>query len=210
MDEARALVDALAGLPAGPPLDGEAARRLAAMDPAEAVRALGALVAAPWGERERKALLALARALAVGELPEERREALRASALAEGVGAVAALLTRATAERLLDDEQRRADAGLGGLTLGHRKQLARRCDPGRMERLALDAEPSVIRNLLLNPRATEALAVRVAARRPAPAAVLEEVARSARFGVRPSVRRALALNPWSPPAVVNPLLATLG
>jgi len=209
VDASRALVDALAALE-GEALDAQAARKLAALSPTEAVRAIADLVERPWGERERKALAALCRALTWPgrEFPEERREELRAAALGAGKGVVAALLTKATAERFLDEEARRADREVGALTLGHRKQLARACPKDTIDRLALDGDPQVIRNLLMNPRVTEALVVRIAARRPAPARVLEEVARS-RWSLRPPVRLAIALNPYSPPTVVNPLLATL-
>jgi hypothetical protein len=49
----------------------------------------------------------------------------------------------------------------------------------------------------------------MAARRPVPAAVLEEVARSSRFGRLHPVRRALALNPYAPPALVCSILPAL-
>jgi hypothetical protein len=207
---AQGLVDALAGIAEGPALDGLAARRLSALSADEAARALSDLVGRPWGERERKALAALCRALVWG-VPVERREAIRVAALAGGMGAVAALLTHGTVEKFMEDErERRADPELGKLTLGHKKQMARSVTSSdRIARLAQDSDPSVIENLLANPRVTEQLVVRIAARRPVPPAVLEVVARSRRWGVQHAVRRALAMNPCTPPTVANPILAQL-
>jgi hypothetical protein len=55
----------------------------------------------------------------------------------------------------------------------------------------------------------EQLVVRIAARRPSPGEVLAEVARSRRWNARRTVRRALALNPCTPPTVVSPMLPLL-
>lgn len=67
----------------------------------------------------------------------------------------------------------------------------------------------VIRELLLNPRLTEALVVRVAARRPVRPEVLVEIFASPRWGVRMAVRRAIALNPCAPAELAARLLPHL-
>jgi hypothetical protein len=212
----RELVDAMAGIQPGLLLDALAARRLCALTPDEAALALGELVAgARESDAARKALGAICRALLGAEdvapaVSVEQRRAIRAAAAALGLGAVAALFTEATAERALDEEGRRIDPAFASLTLGHRTQLARvENDRDRLARLALDDDPSVVRNLLLNPRLTEELVVRVAARRRAPGEVLAEVARSRRWSARSRVRRALALNPSTPPAMASTLLPQL-
>jgi hypothetical protein len=48
-----------------------------------------------------------------------------------------------------------------------------------------------------------------ASRRPARPEVLEEIFRSRRWSVSRRVRRAIALNPYSPPALANAALALL-
>lgn len=212
-EPAQALVDSVSGIESGPALDGLVARRLAAFTPDEAAQVIADLVArAQRGPEERKALAAICRALLWGppELPPERRKAIRSAASSLGLGPVTALLTEATAERALDRESRRLDPELAPLTLGHRTQIARvESNPDRIARLATDDDPSVIRNLLLNPRLTEATVVRIAARRPVAAAVLAEVARSRKWALRRAVRRAIVLNPYAAPQVANHLLPQL-
>ena len=213
IESALDLIDAMAGIEPGPALDGLAARRLADLPAEMAARVLSELVGQAGDElHARKVVNACCRALLWGTpaLSDERRIAIRAAAHALGLGTVVALFTGASAALSADPDARRIDPALAVLTLGHRKQFARtETDPDRIARFAGDGDASVIRNLLINPRITEALVVRIAARRPASAVVLEEIARSQRWSSRRSVRRALALNPYSPPALVNPLLPQL-
>jgi hypothetical protein len=123
---------------------------------------------------------------------------------------VVGLLASGPPWRTLDeDAAARADARNFPETLGLLKTKARTAkDPDALTRLALATEPSVVRNLLLNPRLTEPAVVRLAARRPARGAPLVEVWRS-KWGSRHAVRRALALNPYLPPEVGVKLLPLL-
>ncbi len=123
---------------------------------------------------------------------------------------VVGLLASGPAWRTLDEgAAARADARNLPETLGMLKTKARTArDPETLARLALASNPAVVRNLLLNPRLTEASVVRLAARRPARGEPLVEVWRS-KWGVRHTVRRALVFNPYLPPEVgvkVVPLL----
>lgn len=95
-----------------------------------------------------------------------------------------------------------------GETLGRRKQLARTATGDLLDRILQDPHPDVIRNALLNPRMSEALAVRVAARRPVPGAVLEVVSQS-KFRRAAAVKRALVMNPNCPVQVACQLVASL-
>ena len=75
--------------------------------------------------------------------------------------------------------------------------------------MAVASHPTVVREVLKNPRLTEAVVVRIAARRPARPEPLTEIWLSARWSQRPAVRRALVLNPYLPPEVgakIVPLL----
>lgn len=95
-----------------------------------------------------------------------------------------------------------------GETLGRRKQLARTARGDLLDKLLHDPHPDVVRNALLNPTMSETLAVRLAARRPVAAAVLEVLAQS-RFVTRLPVKRALAMNPHCPPQIACVQLAAL-
>jgi hypothetical protein len=104
-------------------------------------------------------------------------------------------------------EVRVPDYGVGReLSLGERKSLARRPSRRIFEKLLADPHPMVIRQLLTNPKLTEDDVVRLAARRPARAEVLEELARAPRWLARSRVRMTLILNPGSPAAISMPLL----
>ncbi len=109
------------------------------------------------------------------------------------------------------DAAARADAKLFNMPLGYLKQQARLTkNPDELARLAVASNPSVVREVLKNARLTEAVVVRIAARRPARPEPLTEIWLSARWSQRPAVRRALVLNPYLPPEVgakIVPLLS---
>lgn len=108
------------------------------------------------------------------------------------------------------DAAARADARLFTLPLGVLKSRARLTkNPDELSRLAVASNADVVREVLRNPRLTEELVVRIAARRPARPEPLTEIWRSTRWSVRPAVRRALVFNPYLPPEVgakIVPLL----
>ena len=105
----------------------------------------------------------------------------------------------------------RADAKLFNMPLGYLKTQARlTTNPDDLARLAAASNAAVVRELLKNPRLTESLVVRIAARRPVRAEPLVEIWRSERWSARTAVRRALVFNPYLPPEIgvkVVPLLA---
>lgn len=142
------------------------------------------------------------------------RSALVTGALMVSEAAVVPLVERAAANDAGVDERRAGNAPKkgsladSGETLGRRKSLARTATGDMLLKILDDPHPDVIRNALLNPKLTEAHAVRVAARRPVPPAVLEEVARS-RFATRHAVRRALVLNPDCPAKLACRIVASM-
>ena len=188
-----------------------AAEALRSLEPPEAVALLVDLLRAA-GLRSTPAAAALEgvlRALRV-ELDEDDRAALRAAAEGSNAPQVLALVTAAAATRSFDhDREQWVDREMRARTLGMRKQLARAHDRDLLARLATDQDPSVLRNLLLNPRLTEREVLVAASRRPTRAAALEEIFRSRRWGQNRRVRRALALNPYSPPTLGVAALALL-
>ncbi len=136
---------------------------------------------------------------------------LKRLAQVQDLGPVEALFTAGAPTRHLDPRAAaKADAKLFSQSLGYLKTHARTTtNPDDLSRLAIASNPAVVRNLLLNPRLTEELVVRISARRPARPEPLIEIWRSARWSVRHAVRRALVFNPYLPPEVgakIVPLL----
>jgi hypothetical protein len=108
----------------------------------------------------------------------------------------------------LDPTQAPGDPEYSKLTLGQRKFMARGRDRTKLGRLLVDSNPSVIRNLLRNPRLTEQDVVALATRRPNHAEILKEIFRS-RFGIRYRVRLSLVCNPYTPTDLALKLLEFL-
>ncbi len=143
----------------------------------------------------------------------ERVASLRATAAGAKLLAAGRLLRASSFEGFGLDKKRKpvgqvAQKSDGSpMTLGERRALARRPTRKALDALMRDPHPLVIRLLLQNPRITEDDVLRMAAHRPANAAVASEIgvawSRSGR------VRMALVLNPFGPSAVAVPLLGLL-
>ncbi len=101
------------------------------------------------------------------------------------------------------------DASLREVPLGARKALARKPDIKLMKRIARDQDHRVIRNLLDNPRLTEADVIRIGATRPTSPKVLEEIYGHSRWITRYAVKRVIVFNPYSPLFLSLRLLAFL-
>ena len=191
-----------------------AARLLTRMSPVDATVLLQEIIALAQDgfEPARASLAAFTRALEreasqIPYAPQLRRVA----ALSEQREVETMLAEGPPAQEYDQDAAKRADAKLFSQSLGHLKTQARLTrNPDQLARLAVASNPEVVRNVLINPRLTEELVVRIAARRPARPEPLVEIWHSARWSVRPAVRRALAFNPYLPPEVgtkIVPLLS---
>ncbi len=106
-----------------------------------------------------------------------------------------------------DPSQPFLDPYLKEVSLGMRKSLARKPDFKMIDRIARDQDHRVIRNLLQNPRITEKEVVRIAATRPNSPRVLEEIYNHPKWIGRYSVKKAIVMNPYSPPSMALKLLA---
>ena len=84
------------------------------------------------------------------------------------------------------------------LTLGERRANARIPQQKTIETYLFDPDLLVIKNLLQNPRITEADVIRIAARRPTTANALLGVYESRRFGLSKTIMLALLQNPFLP------------
>ncbi len=95
------------------------------------------------------------------------------------------------------------------LALGERKTLARTHQRELLLQLLADPHPQVVEVLLENPHITERDVLVMASRRPSVPDSLSIVARSPRWRARYAVRRALVLNPHTPPHLSVRLLVML-
>jgi len=192
-----------------------AARELARRDPLDTNELVGELISLSrqgWGPATCVLSDFMAALAQEGEhIPHV--DALRRLAHVQSLDTVADLFAQGPAKKEMDaDAAARADANAFSQSLGHLKQQARLTrDPDTLSRLATVSNPTVLRNVLINPRLTEDLVVRIAARRPARPEPLIEIWKSPRWSVRHAVRRALVFNPYLPPEIgakLVPLLNT--
>ncbi len=188
-----------------------AGRALAALEPGRAAAVVAALVAR--GREEPGPVAAVGQALLDPEagVGYEQLAAIYRAASDEGREEVKALLLAPPPQRAWEEPADKADPRLSHLTLGHKKSLARRHrDPDLLARLAAEGEPAVVRELVRNPRLTEAFAVRIAARRPCRPQTLRCLFEERRWRTRPAVAQALARNPYLETEIALKLLPLLG
>jgi hypothetical protein len=142
-------------------------------------------------------------------LPDALQQAWRRSARAAGDAFLERLLGVHGAAEVMANPASALPRDVAELPLGVRRSLARGMDVRLLERLLLDPDPIVLDHLLRNPRLTEEHVVRIAARRPISETALRAVAESARYGVRPRVRVAIARNPYCPSDLALRLIGSL-
>lgn len=191
-----------------------AARTLGELDPPQATELLSVLMKLSverWGPATR-VLPAFMRALEDdGDLIPHLATLRQVAALTEQEEVTFVFSEGRPVQEYDSDAAARADAKLFTSPLGVLKSRARLTrNPDELSRLAVASNASVIREVLKNPRLTEDLVVRIAARRPARPEPLEEIWRSPRWNQQPAVRRALVFNPYLSPEVavkIVPLLA---
>ncbi|MCY1020664.1 hypothetical protein [Pyxidicoccus sp. MSG2] len=216
LDEARTVARFLHALSGGAGVRRKAAaRELARRDPLDANELVGELITLARGGWAPASCVLSDFMAALAQEAEHipHVEALRRLAHVQSLDTVADLFAQGPAKKEMDaDAAARADATAFSQSLGHLKQQARLTrDPDTLSRLATVSDPSVLRNVLINPRLTEDLVVRIAARRPARPEPLIEIWKSPRWSVRHDVRRALVFNPYLPPEIgakIVPLLSS--
>jgi hypothetical protein len=212
--EARQHLQRLAVLGGGAPLRRRAAATLLqGLSEPQAVELLSVAISlgrARWDPAQ-LALPALLGALDVDRHLIPHADTLQRVASLSGTPGVEHLFAEGPPALELDpNAAARADARLVSLPLGVLKSRARLTrNPDELARLAVVSNAAVVREVLKNPRLTEALVVRIAARRPARPEPLTEIWRSPRWSVRPAIRRALAFNPYLPLEVAAKLLPLL-
>jgi hypothetical protein len=157
--------------------------------------------------RAREVLVTIA-LWAAGSPREVDLERLREAALEQRLLSLQRVIRRvpSPSQPAQASEPRIPDYGAGReLTLGERRNLARRSDRQKFDVLLRDPDPMVVTELLANPKTTEDDVVRLAALRPARPSAIEAIART-RWLTRRRVRMSVLLNPGSPPRVAVPLV----
>jgi hypothetical protein len=157
--------------------------------------------------RSREALLTVA-LWAAGMARPVDLERLRAVAFEQRLLSLQRVIRRPPITSLPPEgtEPRIPDYGTGReLTLGERRNLARRSGRHRFDMLIKDPHPMVIRELLVNPKTTEDDLIRMAAHRPVRATTIVAIA-GTRWLARPRVRMSVLQNPGSPLSVALPLV----
>lgn len=179
---------------------------MAQPDADQAIVGLEALLRGAVCGYARNAWLAVAQSMVADGLDYDLLGRLYHAAIGRGLGGLKPLFwSAAKAHRTAREHELPRDDHLDSLTLGERKALARRPDVRMLERLLLDQSADVIEILLRNPKTTEPLVVRLAARRPVRREALEAVAKSSRWLSRYEVQRALVSNPYTPVRVASAL-----
>jgi len=98
---------------------------------------------------------------------------------------------------------------LAKLTLGEKRALARGCASPLIEKLIVEPEPLVIRNLLNHPHLNVHQVLQISSRTPNFPEILMEIFYNRRWSNRYEVRKSLLQNPYSPPRLVMALLPWL-
>ena len=119
---------------------------------------------------------------------------LYAAARDQGLEELVSLLSRPDASRAADQEPGPQDDLPAGVRMSRAKTLNR----NELARMLADTDPRVIRTLLQNPALTESDVLKLCSRRPAFAAVQQEVMNSRKWIARYAVKKALIFNPYSP------------
>lgn len=101
------------------------------------------------------------------------------------------------------------DAKMESMTLGERRALSKGLIRDKLARLLSDPDPTVIRNLLDNPKITERDVLKIASKRPNSARILKTIALHRVWSRRYDVVKALVMNPYALPRVAIALLEAL-
>ncbi|NOZ85967.1 MAG: hypothetical protein GXP49_06845 [Deltaproteobacteria bacterium] len=214
-DESRVIVDSiLKRCIAIADLDQRAAflrELLVSLKPVQATDVLSGLEErAHKGEQgTNRAMQAVTRALELDYLNYDWIAAVYSAAIEKGHSWVQALLAPARAKREPGPKELRPNKMFSNISLGMRRQMARKPDKNLLDRLAMDPDPGVVRRVLANPRVTEPDVVRIAAKRPANPDVLRVIFKHPKWFTSRRVKVALVRNPYTPTDIALRLLPQL-
>ncbi|OGP23301.1 MAG: hypothetical protein A2X99_07075 [Deltaproteobacteria bacterium GWB2_55_19] len=143
-------------------------------------------------------------------LGPERYRLIYLAAIGLGLGKVSRLFTDLPPlKKGLSGYETEEEAPMELLSLGERRALSKKQAKDVIDRLLSDPDPMVIGNILNNPRTTEKEVLKVASKRPNSPAILKLVVAHGKWSKRYDVKKAVALNPYTPPRVTVALLESL-
>lgn len=93
------------------------------------------------------------------------------------------------------------EAKMEFVTLGQRRSMSKSNVKDTLDRLLSDPDPVVIRNILNNPRIVEKDVLKIASKRPNSPEILRLISIHGKWSKRPSVAKAVAMNPYTAPRV---------
>ena len=167
--------------------------------PAELVAVAHRLVTMGHLPEYRRTYHALMQCLLAGRAIEYgRSQDLYAAACDAELLPIQMLLLRAPALLKARTNEVLMDLTLRDVPLGTRKTMARSNDRDVLTRLALDPAVSVVTILLDNPLLVEEDVVRIVARRPNLADIIELIAKHPKWSLRLTVHEAIVSNPYTP------------
>ncbi len=168
-------------------------------DPAELVAVVHRLITMGHLPEYRRTFHALIQCLLAGRgLEYQRSQDLYLAACDADLLPIQMLLLRAPALLKARTNDVLMDLTLRDVPLGTRKTMARSNERDVLTRLTLDPAVSVLAILLDNPLLVEEDVVRVVARRPNLADIIELVAKHPKWSLRLTVHEAIVSNPYTP------------
>lgn len=99
--------------------------------------------------------------------------------------------------------------GMEDLPLGVKKSFAKKIDKRTINKLLHEQDPSVIEILLQNPSIVEHDVLKIVTKRPTSHRVIKQVFLQRKWIARYTIKRAIVLNPYSPPCISIALLPFL-
>ncbi|MBI5491513.1 MAG: hypothetical protein HY893_01120 [Deltaproteobacteria bacterium] len=184
-------------------------RRLSALEPGDAAKLIDTVYKKGADDKEARRF----RALLVNPeglrkaLGEDRHRSIYHASVQLGLRKVSRLFTDLPPRKTgVAGYEKEEEAKMEFITLGQRRAMSKSNVKDTIDRLLSDPDVMVVNNLLNNPRLTEKEVLKIASKRPNSAQILKLVSTHRVWSKRYEVKKALILNPYTPPRISIALL----
>ncbi len=184
-------------------------RRLSALEPEDAAKLVDTVYKKGADDKEARRF----RALLVNPeglrkaLGEDRHRSIYHASVKLGLRKVSRLFTDLPPRKTgVAGYEKEEEAKMEFITLGQRRAMSKSNVKDTIDRLLSDPDVMVVNNLLNNPRLTEKEVLKIASKRPNSAQILKLVSAHRVWSKRYEVKKALILNPYTPPRISIALL----